>query len=110
VVGDRLRIGVELLGAATGPSMAGGRWHWLRVQEAAWCCLIAGGGALGGGQRREARFNGEVLSELGRTVPTLGGSLATGGLGTTSSVWLYSTEEWREGVAQRSGTAALSGA
>jgi hypothetical protein len=73
VVGDGLRIGAELVGAAVGPSVAGGngarggtldgsgggdlavearagcRWRRLKVWEAAWCCLIAWGGMLGGG-------------------------------------------------------------
>jgi hypothetical protein len=30
-----------------------------------WHCLIAWGGALGGGQRLEARFDSEVLSPIG---------------------------------------------
>jgi hypothetical protein len=73
VVSDGLRIEVELVEGAAGPSMAGGggarggtrdgssrgdlaaearvggRWCRLRVGEAAWCCLIVWGGALGGG-------------------------------------------------------------
>jgi hypothetical protein len=83
VVSDGLRIGVELVEGAAGPSMAGGggarggacdglsrgdlaakarvggRWRRLGVREAAWCCLIVWGGALGGGQRLEARYSAE---------------------------------------------------
>jgi hypothetical protein len=83
VVSDGLRIGAELVGAAAGPSVArggsacggthrgsgggdlaaeaqaGGRWHRLRVREAAWRCLIAWGGALGGGQWLEAWYSVE---------------------------------------------------
>jgi hypothetical protein len=83
VVGDGLRIGAELVGAAVGPSVAGGngarggtldgsgggdlavearagcRWRRLKVWEAAWCCLIAWGGTLGGGQRLEVQYSAE---------------------------------------------------
>jgi hypothetical protein len=70
VVGDGLRIRAELVGAAAGPfvaggsgahggthggsgrgdlaaeARAGGRWHRLRVREAACPCLLAWGGAV----------------------------------------------------------------
>jgi hypothetical protein len=83
VVGDGLCIRVELVGTAVGPSVArgrgahggahsgsgggdlaaeawaGGRWCQLGVREAAWRCLIAWGGALGGEQRLEARYSTE---------------------------------------------------
>jgi hypothetical protein len=80
VVSDTLRIEAELVGAVAGPSVAkcggagggahgssgrgylaaearaGGRWHRLGVREAAWRCVIASGGMLGGGQPLEARY------------------------------------------------------
>jgi hypothetical protein len=83
VVSDGLRIEVELVEGAAGPSMAGGggarggtrdgssrgdlaakawvggRWRRLGVREATWRCLIVWGGALGGGQRLEARYSTE---------------------------------------------------
>jgi hypothetical protein len=44
---------------------AGARWHRLAVREAAWCCPIDWGGALGCGQRLEVRLDSEVLSPVG---------------------------------------------
>jgi hypothetical protein len=89
VVGDGLRIGAELVGAAAGPSVArggdacgvarggsgggdlalearpGGRWRQLGVREAAWCWLIAWGHTWGRTATGGTVLGGEAARHLG---------------------------------------------